>query len=108
MRNPKLAVILFLIFSAGIKSSAQHCNLSLTSMATGLCANNICITPGAGTAPYSFLWPGGQTGSCVSNLVHGVYQITVTDGTGCWDTITVTVVNSFSLSLVQTGNPSCG
>jgi SprB repeat/CHU_C Type IX secretion signal domain len=40
---------------------------------------------GGNNAPYSFAWsaPAGATGSTISNLPVGTYQVTITDNNGC-------------------------
>jgi hypothetical protein len=36
-----------------------------------------------GAEPYSYLWTDGQTQSSISGLVAGIYDVTVTDASGC-------------------------
>ncbi len=36
-----------------------------------------------GAAPYTFLWNTGATSSSISNLLPGLYNVTVTDNNGC-------------------------
>lgn len=43
----------------------------------------IYITGLTGSAPYTYLWNGGQTTSFLTGLTNGTYGVTVTDGTGC-------------------------
>ena len=45
--------------------------------------------PTGGTAPYSFVWSNGQTGSVANNLAAGAYEITITDADGCSGTVNV-------------------
>jgi hypothetical protein len=45
-----------------------------------------------GVSPYNFLWaPGGETTEDISNLYGGIYQVTVTDASGCTATLSTTV-----------------
>ena len=46
----------------------------------------------AGTAPYTYLWSGGQTSAQVSGLAAGTYSITVTDFAGQTATTTYQLV----------------
>ncbi|MFN4233195.1 MAG: gliding motility-associated C-terminal domain-containing protein [Bacteroidia bacterium] len=59
------------------------CNGALSASATG----------GSG-APYSFLWNTGATTSSISNLCAGLYNVTVTDNSGCSQQIGVPLSNS--------------
>ncbi|MCB0560166.1 MAG: gliding motility-associated C-terminal domain-containing protein [Lewinellaceae bacterium] len=40
-----------------------------------------------GTLPYSYNWSGGQSGAVVGSLPPGPFSITLTDATGCADTL---------------------
>ncbi len=62
----------------------------LTASATG--TNNICfgntngtatVTPGGGTAPYTYNWSNSTTTQSISGLSAGIYNLTVTDAKGC-------------------------
>ncbi len=44
-----------------------------------------------GTAPYLINWSDGQTGVTATNLVSGMYELTVTDNRGCIDSTSATV-----------------
>lgn len=39
-----------------------------------------------GEPPFNYLWSNGQTGSSISNLSAGNYNVTITDASGCTDT----------------------
>lgn len=39
--------------------------------------------PEGGVSPYSFLWSTGKTDQKLTDLVAGLYQVTITDGNGC-------------------------
>jgi gliding motility-associated-like protein len=41
------------------------------------------VTASGGTAPYSFIWQNGQSGTTASGLSAGVYNVTVSDANGC-------------------------
>ncbi len=45
-----------------------------------------------GSFPYSFIWSNGATTAEVDNLTPGVYTVVVTDGNGCQDSASVTLV----------------
>lgn len=50
-----------------------------------------------GSPPVTFLWSTGSTNDTVYNLGAGTYEIYVTSGGGCMDTVTVTVTEPDSL-----------
>ena len=61
-----------------------------------------------GNGPYSYLWSNGQTNAVASNLISGVYIVTVTDANGCHAQANVTIQQSTSLVLSATPfNISC-
>jgi len=62
-----------------------------------------------GNAPYSFDWSDGQSGSIISNIAGGVYDVTVTDNSGCV-VITPFAVGSDPEIMIDIAatNPSCG
>ena len=62
-------------------------NLSTTAAVTeiscnGVCDGSITITPTNGSAPYTYSWITGDTGSTISNLCAGIYSVTVMDANG--------------------------
>jgi HYR domain/Secretion system C-terminal sorting domain/SprB repeat len=46
---------------------------------------------GGGTAPYTFLWSNGATGSNLSNVNAGVYTVVATDAHGCTNATAVII-----------------
>jgi hypothetical protein len=52
---------------------------------------DINITPGGGTAPYTYNWGGGITTQNRTGLTPDTYTVTVTDGSGCSNTKSITV-----------------
>lgn len=76
----------------------------------------IDLTVTAGVPPLDFAWSTGDATEDINNLPAGVYQVTVTDATGCSQTTSATVGNDFNLNatLVPTsatctgGNPCNG
>ncbi len=68
------------------------------------------VTLSGGTAPFTFSWsPGGQTSQTASNLSAGVYSVTVTDGSGCTGTQTVSITQPSALTVtVNSTSTTCG
>ena len=80
---------------------AAPCNLAVTSTSTTdatcpLQNNGTATVDGltGGISPYSYLWSDGQITQTASNLIAGVYTVTVTDINGCTATASATVMNS--------------
>jgi gliding motility-associated-like protein len=77
------------------------------------CTGQITLTPIAGVAPFNYSWsPNVSSGTTASNLCAGVYNITVTDATGCSTVVTVLVNDVPSATLFMSGtdagcNTSC-
>jgi hypothetical protein len=55
------------------------------------------IVPAGGTAPYTYLWSGGQTTKDINDLIAGIYTLTITDMKGC--------IYSESISIRQPSAP---
>ena len=51
----------------------------------------ITVTPGGGTAPYSYVWSNGGTTQTISGLSGNTYVVTITDANGCTTTGSATL-----------------
>ena len=60
------------------------------------------VTGLTGTAPYTYLWSNGETGSSVTNLTQGTWSVTITDSEGCFKTTDFTVGLSDIFGVVST------
>ncbi len=58
----------------------------------GSCTGSITLNVTGGTAPYSYLWGGGQITSSITNQCAGNYTVTITDANGC------TLVQNFTIN----------
>lgn len=69
---------------------------------------NVVITSG-GTGPFSYEWSIAQSGSSLSGLSAGTYQVTATDANGCTAISTATVAEpaALALSLSAATPPLC-
>lgn len=69
---------------------------------------NATVTVTGGTAPFTYLWNNGQTTPTASNLVAGIYSVTVTDAVGCIASANITITQPTLLvaNAVST-NPAC-
>jgi len=64
-----------------------------------------------GAAPYAYSWSNSLTGSSLTGLAAGSYQVTATDANGCTGTGSVTVgttTTSLTLTVTPIANTSCG
>lgn len=67
---------------------------SVTNAACGACDGSITVTPTSGNGPYTYLWNTGATTATISNLCAGVYNVQVTDGSGCTENFFIPVDNT--------------
>ena len=75
-------------------------SLSLTPIninCNGFATGSITANPAGGQGPYTYVWSNGQTSQSITNLLAGLYTVTVTDNLGC------TV--SGNTTLTQPANP---
>jgi PKD repeat protein len=74
-------------------------SLPITDASCATCADgSLSATAIGGTAPYTYVWSTGDTGSTVSGLLPGQYVVCVTDANGCFscDTALVSVQSQSS------------
>jgi len=66
-------------------------------------------TVSGGTTPYSILWSTGAVGSAINNLPGGTYVVTVSDGAGCTEVQTVTVLEPAAITATASSTATnCG
>ena len=72
--------------------------------------NNGSATASAagGQAPYSYAWSNGAAGATATGLSAGVYTVSVTDGTSCVETATVTIDNPAAVSVTINATNASG
>lgn len=87
-------------------SGTPAIDLHIMGVSSGCAANGTAsamVTPGTGTAPFTYNWNTGATTPVINNLTPGTYSVTVTDAAGCTATAQVTVSGSSNLSVTATG-----
>ena len=67
------------------------------------------ITGLTGTAPFTYLWSDGSTGTTITGLTAGTYSVTVSDSGGCTKTKVGTVSNADKLGIaaITATTPTC-
>lgn len=82
--------------------------LSLQSLSNVDCVGNTngsaTVTATGGIAPYQYAWsthPTSDTFPTLSNLMEGIYTVTVTDANGCTDTLTVPISTTSNITIMQ-------
>ena len=77
-----------------------------TTQVNVLCFGNstgsIDLSPSGGTAPYTYAWSNNTTSQDPSNLIAGVYTVTVTDANGCTATISATITQPATAVSIST------
>lgn len=63
---------------------------------------SVNIEASGGVAPYTYLWPDGQTGKSRNNLSAGTYEIIVSDANGCSLNLTVEILEPAETLAVST------
>lgn len=74
----------------------------------GVCDGTASVTPSGGSGVYTYLWSDGlaQTTQTATGLCAGVYDVLVTDDTGCSQTFSVSVSNTTVPTLTVNENPA--
>jgi hypothetical protein len=71
---------------------------------SGASTGSASVTPSGGTAPYTYSWSGGGTGSTKNNLSAGNYTVTITDANGCFIERNFTITTAVDCSISTTWN----
>ncbi|MFH1321854.1 MAG: CARDB domain-containing protein [Bacteroidota bacterium] len=77
----------------------------------GICDGDATASITGGTAPYTYLWddPSSQTGTMVTGLCVGTYNVLITDANGCISTASITITEPSAIILTLSSiDASCG
>lgn len=86
-------------------TQAKPFDISLTkTQSTKLLDGTATAVVAGGTVPYTLRWSNGQTGNTATNLVPNVYNLQVTDATGCVNTKAFTIVCNDQYKPCDDGN----
>ena len=81
--------------------------LTVTNVAcNGGNSGSITSTTTGGTTPYGYLWSNGQTTSNATNLIAGIYTLTITDVNGCTVSASATITQPPVLTVTAVGPQS--
>lgn len=74
----------------------------------GTADGTAAISPQGGTAPFAWLWEGGETDSLRNNLAPSDYSVTVSDALGCSNSLQFTLTEPSALALqIAQANLTC-
>ncbi len=77
----------------------ESSTISDTLSCIGFCDATGIVIPIQGVPPFTFLWDNGQLSDSAINLCYGLYNVTITDFNGCFNTNSVFIENPDSLKL---------
>jgi len=87
-----------------------HIITALQNAACNMATGSATVQETGGTAPYAYVWsPAGGTGSTANGLVAGNYVVSVTDQSGCTDTVQITIgdIPGVQATISTTVNADC-
>jgi hypothetical protein len=92
--------------------SADGPVVSITETVAPLCsysADGRITLAATGNGPFTYRWPGGQTGATLVGAAQGTYIATVRDVNGCETTqsATLTAPPALAVRLLESVNPAC-
>jgi gliding motility-associated-like protein len=86
-----------------------------TSFTDNVCFGNcqgaasVVTVAGSTNTPINYTWSNLQNGLSATNLCNGVYTLTATDASGCFDNFTVNISSPAQITSTTTiSSPSCG
>ncbi|MEO8147316.1 MAG: gliding motility-associated C-terminal domain-containing protein [Bacteroidia bacterium] len=96
--------------NVGNNPSTVQLQLFSTYTTCSLNDGTASVTPGGGTAPYTYQWSSGSTVASLSGLATGSYTVTVTDVNGCTRVDSIYIGNNPSTVQLQTTSTgtTCG
>ncbi len=100
----------FNTFTSSISSPSQITAITaISSPSCGLCNGSSTVTAAGGVAPFTYSWTTGTTGPITNSLCAGLYQVLVTDASGCNQLQNVAISNSNGITgqLFNTINEQC-
>ena len=81
------------------EGDAPECTIAVSDSSCGESNGSAVVTATGGSGQYTYRWSNDETTAQISDLIGGVYSVTVTDTNGC-ETVCTGMINSI-------GGPSC-
>lgn len=72
----------------------------------GYANGSISVNTSGNSGPYSYSWSNGSTSSAINNIVAGAYSVTITDATGCAESLSFNLTAPPALSAVTSVSPA--
>jgi hypothetical protein len=95
-----------------ITPTANPINIGLSATDAscfGSATGQITATVTGNSGPYTYAWSNSQTGNTATNLIVGIYSVTVTNAAGCTNTAqdTISQPTQLTASITTTEDQSC-
>ncbi len=92
-----------------VRNERPSVTINPTATLCGEDNGSASATGSDGQGPYTYAWSNGQSGSSVSDLAPGTYNVTVTDANGCTNTASTSIEDSTSPTASTASNDTtCG
>ncbi|MCP4121547.1 MAG: T9SS type A sorting domain-containing protein, partial [Bacteroidetes bacterium] len=93
-----------------LQPASVNISLSGTSVSCyGYSDGSASVSVSGGTPPYNYLWSSGQTTPLITGLTAGVYEIIITDNSGCISSANFTILQPQELIITtDVTNAACG
>src|SRR5690606_29760710 len=97
------------------KDTVNLLSITVDSVKEAACANastgQVYVSVGGGHTPYTYSWSNGDTTKNLSDVIPGVYTLTVRDSVGCTAQVSLTVhadtVNQLAASVTSVVDAIC-
>ncbi|MEO1260515.1 MAG: T9SS type A sorting domain-containing protein [Bacteroidota bacterium] len=95
------------VYASGMVNNFDCSSFSASAITTdvtcfGFSDGTATVTPAGGMMPYGYAWSDGQTTQTALNLAAGSYMVTVLEGNGCMEVLTVTISGPDSIVVSAT------
>jgi gliding motility-associated-like protein len=90
----------------------ENPDLNLVNKSDVVCngetSGSIEVIASGGAAPYTYTWNSGQSGSLLSNIGAGPYEVIAADANGCLDTLNTTITEPDAILITESiTHPTC-
>ena len=90
--------------SGSVISNLSVSNPTCNGLSNGFIIPNVSATA---TPPFTYLWSNGSVDSVLANLGAGTYSVTITDSSGCFETLSATLSDPYTISFGGLFPPTC-